>query len=214
MIPAAESLPDLSTLQGFLDLNVVISYRELLPFVLNHNGLLGEGAEIGVQHGSFSALLLENWQGARLYSIDPWKHFSDPSYQDVANREQSLQDEIYDSACRTLAPFAERSRILRQTSAEAAPSFADGQLDFAYIDAQHHYEAVVQDLSLWYPKIKSGGIIGGHDYLNGTLPVAGEFGVKRAVDEFALEHHLQVLNTGLFDQNAKPCYPSWFIIKP
>jgi hypothetical protein len=206
-------LIDMQALAPSLHLNEVISYRELLPFVLNENGLLGEGAEIGVQLAQFSAELLEKWHGRRLYSIDPWHHFTDGSYVDAANVEQARQDRFYQQVCERLAPYGERSHLLRLTSVAAAAHFREGQLDFAYLDAQHDYLSVREDLSHWYPKVKAGGIIGGHDYINGTWKVAGEFGVKRAVDEFAKEKGLQVLTTGLFDAEGNSCMPSWFILK-
>jgi hypothetical protein len=48
-----------------------------------------------------------------------------------------------------------------------------------YIDAAHEYESVKADISAWLPKLKSGAILGGHDYLGTT-----EDGVTRAVNEF------------------------------
>ena len=55
--------------------------------------------------------------------------------------------------------------------------FPDESIDFLFIDADHSYEAVKKDLELWYPKVKHGGVISGHDY---TEPC----GVKMAVDAF------------------------------
>lgn len=63
-------------------------------------------------------------------------------------------------------------------SAAAASFFADGSVDFLYIDASHEYEFVHRDIVSWLPKIKIGGIISGHDYNGAKFP-----GVKRAVDE-------------------------------
>jgi hypothetical protein len=51
------------------------------------------------------------------------------------------------------------------TSEEAAPKIPDGSLDFAYIDANHAYEYVKRDIELWWPKIRDGGMLAGHDYL-------------------------------------------------
>lgn len=169
----------------------VLVTREELPLLLNILNLRGEGVEIGVQRATFSSLLLDNWAGARLHSVDPWRSFEDPSYVDKANAADSVQAAIYETARQRLARYGDRSAIVRATSAEAAPGFADRSLDFVYIDAQHHYEAVREDIALWLPKLRSGGILAGHDYLDGM--VAGDlFGVKRAVDEFAAAHGLPV----------------------
>jgi hypothetical protein len=58
--------------------------REYFPYILNAKRLLGEGAEIGTQHGYYSEVILSVWKGARLYSIDPWKRFDNDSYIDIA----------------------------------------------------------------------------------------------------------------------------------
>jgi hypothetical protein len=157
--------------------------REHLAHVLNARRLLGEGAEIGVQDGLFSEALLNVWQGSRLYSVDPWRVFPGSWYVDVANVSRSEHDRRYDETTERLKRFGVRSCIRRQASNEAVEGFEDGQLDFVYLDAQHHYEAVKEDVALWYPKVRKGGLLAGHDYLDGHIP-EGIFGVKSAVDEF------------------------------
>jgi hypothetical protein len=159
----------------------VISSRDLFPKTLNQSSLLGEGVEIGVLQASFSEWILEHWKGKCLHSIDPWLYFSDGSYVDGHNLSDSNHEEHYRIACEKLSPFGNRSKIHRKRSEEAAPDFLDGSLDFVYIDAQHHYEAVCDDIARWYPKVKVGGIIGGHDFFkDGDYPF-GRFGVQRAV---------------------------------
>ena len=67
----------------------------------------------------------------------------------------------------------------KMTSEEGAKKFEDESVQFVYIDALHTYDGVKKDLKLWYPKIKKGGFISGHDYDSKHHP-----GVKIAVDEF------------------------------
>ena len=95
--------------------------------------------------------------------------------------------------------------MIRATSEVAADIFADESLDFVYIDANHAYDFVKQDMTLWYPKVKKGGYLGGHDYIDldwysdpnflengkdkhiwsGNMTFYhGVFGVNVAVDEF------------------------------
>jgi predicted O-methyltransferase YrrM len=77
---------------------------------------------------------------------------------------------------------------------EAYKLFEDESIDFLFIDADHSFEAVKKDLKLWYPKVKTGGIIAGHDYMwvdgrvamavnqfflfTGILPEAGDSWMK------------------------------------
>ena len=75
------------------------------------------------------------------------------------------------------------------------------------MDAQHHYEGAKTDLEAWWPKIRSGGILAGHDDLDGIIP-EGNFGVKSAVDEFARERGLHVCVV------LERVFPSYFIRRP
>lgn len=178
--------------------------RYELPFVLNSMNLVGEGVELGVQLGHYSASILTTWSGMRLYSVDPWMEFPSSEYEDASNVPQETQNRIFEEASARLEKFGNRSRVLRMTSKEAAPLFRDGQLDFVYIDAQHHYEAVKEDLQIWFPKLRKGGILAGHDYVEGKKE-AGDFGVKAAVDEFVAATGLRLV------VSAEGDWPSWFV---
>lgn len=48
-------------------------------------------------------------------------------------------------------------------SVQAAQQYADHSLDFVYIDADHSYASVVEDINAWKNKVKQGGFIAGHD---------------------------------------------------
>ena len=63
------------------------------------------------------------------------------------------------------------------------------------------------DLACWTPRIKPGGILAGHDYLDELRP-QGQYGVKRTVDEWAAAHQLPVW------VSEEPDFPSWFVRLP
>lgn len=74
--------------------------------------------------------------------------------------------------------------LLEMDSVQAAQQIEDNSLDLVFIDADHSYEAVVADIVAWLPKVRSGGVLCGHDYWQGhphSLPAVD--GVKKAVDE-------------------------------
>lgn len=185
--------------------------RDELPEVLNRRGLVGEGAEIGVKLGKYSEWLLDNWRGARLISIDPWLEDAPESYRDRANVAQAEQDRFHRETVERLARFGDRSVVWRTTSVEAAAGVPDGSLDFAYIDARHDYASVLEDLEAWLPKVRPGGIIAGHDYVDGEL-VQGDFGVKPAVDEFFGARGIPVHAT----EGREPAemFPTWIVEVP
>ena len=172
--------------------------RVELPILLNERRLFGCGVEIGVQQGEFSETILRYWRGMHLISVDPWREDAPERYVDIANVRQSAHDQFHEATTQRLAPYGVRSTIWRMTSLEAAPRIPRHSLDFVYIDARHDYAAVLEDLEAWYDKVRPGGIVAGHDYVDGSFP-AGEFGVKSAVDEFFAARQLPVYST-LLDQ--------------
>lgn len=145
--------------------------------------------------------------GQRLYSIDPWRHFGTGEYVDGANVADEEHERNLATARERTAPFGDRSRLVRKTSLEAAPDFEDGQLDFVYLDGQHHYEAVRDDIAALWPRVRAGGILAGHDYLDGERG-GSRYGVKGAVDEFVVREHLKLVVSLELD------FPSWFVFKP
>ena len=137
--------------------------------------------EIGVNRGRFSRTILSKWNGT-LYMCDPWRYID--GYIDVANVKNEEFEIIYNEAVSNVSQFSERAKIIRDFSANASELFADESLDLVYIDADHSYYGCYSDIETWFPKVKSGGLICGHDYLDANIPNVGEFGVKSAVKDF------------------------------
>jgi len=191
-----------------------LSPRPLLPdrfelaVLLNRRRLLGCGVEVGVQQGEFSRVLLETWQGRHLISVDPWRAAPPQEYRDVANLTQVEHDELFRQATQRLAPLAARSTIWRMTGSEAAGRLPHHSLDFVYLDARHDRGSVMRDLGDWFDRVRPGGVLAGHDYLDGSFP-EGEFGVRSAVHAFFALRRLRVGVTF-----ADPPWPSWFVLLP
>jgi len=138
-------------------------------------------AEIGVAEGHFSADLLE--KGVRkLYSVDNWNHI--PSVTGDGNFNQEWHDKNYRVAKERLSKYGERSVILKGLSVEMAKLVPDNSLDLLYLDGAHYYAGVAADLNAWYPKVKSGGVVAGHDYEN------TDYQVKEAVSHFVVERNI------------------------
>lgn len=142
-----------------------------------------QGAEVGVWDGRMSRKLLGN-PDLVLYMVDRWTAPEEgdsylTSGSTYARQDQSVFDEVYHKAVDVARIFPDRAHIIHEESTEAAGRFENGSLDFVFIDADHSYQGVSTDIAAWLPKVKPGGLIGGHDY---DHPDQGE--VKRAVDEF------------------------------
>lgn len=185
--------------------------RDELPALLNARGLLGRGAEIGVKTGRYSDELLSNWRGEELISIDPWLSANPDEYVDRSNVSQQEFEQFYQQTRERLARHGTRSAIWRMTSVEAARKVPDRSLDFVYIDARHDYESVKEDVAAWCSKVRPGGILAGHDYVDGDLP-EGEFYVKSAVDEFFAARDIPVHATE--GRSAVESFPTWIVEVP
>jgi Methyltransferase domain len=180
--------------------------RDEIPELLNRRGLLGDAAEIGVKTGKYSDFLLTHWRGRKLISIDPWLEAEPEEYVDRANVDQDEHERFYETTVQRLARHGERSEIRRLKSVEATRDIPDASLEFVYIDARHDYASVLEDLEAWLPKLRPGGVIAGHDYVDGTFP-SGVFGVKSAVDEFFGAHGIPVHST--LGKPPVEMFPSW-----
>jgi hypothetical protein len=82
---------------------------------------------------------------------------------------------------------------IRLSSLDAVNTYQNNSLDFVFIDASHDYENVKADILAWYPKVKPGGILAGHDYNTGWK------GVINAVNEFVTQHNYQMFACGKED---------------
>jgi len=213
VIPSVEQDSELSnprtSVRDFREFpEVILPDRSSLSEYFNELGFDGEGVEIGVLRGGHSEKILDKWNGRKLHCIDPWSDSTDDGvYVDRNNVNQARHDKNFDTATEVLARFGDRCEIHRMTSVDAIELFEDRSLDFVYIDARHYREAVVEDLDSWFPKVRAGGILSGHDYFDGTVP-SGHFEVKSAVDTRAEARGLKVQCTG---ENV---WRSWIIRLP
>ena len=56
--------------------------------------------------------------------------------------------------------------VCRNFSTTCAPLYPDGSFDFVYVDARHDYASAMEDIRAWWPKVRRGGILAGHDYVD------------------------------------------------
>jgi hypothetical protein len=124
----------------------------------------GVFVEIGTWDGGFSFDLLKNTECDKLYCVDPYKHFEDASYPDGMNLlTQEQFDEKYNTVVQKFSEFGPRVEFIRSLSKEAANRFDYESVDFVYIDGNHEYKYVLDDIITWFPKVKSGGYLCGDD---------------------------------------------------
>jgi hypothetical protein len=199
--------------------------REQIGDFLKHHNLNGIGVELGSFKGQFANTILNNW-GGKLLMVDVWRELPHQEYDDASNHREHI--DAYSQSMENIKGFEDRAYMLRMKGEHACDFIQDESLDFIYIDANHTYDAVKQDLKLWYPKIKSGGLVMGHDYLPDyfyegkeekdqalyTFPdgqpekakYTGMFGVNPAVNEFCKDNGYLINKTDEF-------LATWWFIK-
>jgi len=120
-------------------------------------------AEVGVYRGDFAAELLRRCEClAAYYMIDPWRHLDD--WNKPANHEDAVLGEFFRETKAKTEFSAGKRVILRGKTTEVIEHIADGELDFAYVDADHSLKGIAIDLIRLYPKVRIGGFLGGDDF--------------------------------------------------
>jgi hypothetical protein len=183
-----------------------ISSREELIKILRPTGI---GIEIGVREGEYSSFILNNCPDLKLYLLDCWDQQDPLIYNDLINHNNSVHAENLKKTIINILPHFKKVRIIKGYTNEFVDLFPNNFFDFIYIDANHSYEAVKNDLIKWFPKLKNNGLFSGHDYLDGKDGIyQTEFGVKSAVDQFATKNNLKIYHT----KDNHP-WKTWFTFK-
>lgn len=227
-------------------------HEEALGFVLQKN--LHEGmvfgriaaamgytrcVEVGVFGGTWSEFFLVFGTSVDR-RLDPGSRAEVRDYTlvDIWRRDEqvlgdgSLGTNLYSAramqgAVRKLERFWPRVSFVQKASLHASRLFDEASLDFVFIDAGHDVCSVREDLDIWWPKVRSGGLLAGDDYAdvetvkelygdhqdwstcaNGTVHPGAVLG---AVDDFARDHGVQM---SIFRMMGASLSPQWLIFKP
>lgn len=165
----------------------------------------GIGAEIGVDWGHHVFDIKRLSQPRLLWLIDCWEvqpvevYGSDPANSHFKEKYRMCLERFM---------FDPTVRLLKEYSQEAATLFPDGYFDWLYIDSNHLQ--CYQDMTAWWPKVRSQGYLMGHDY----CMVGDYITVKQDVDRFTTELHLEAGITLDLDPEHQSAYKSWVLQKP
>lgn len=166
--------------------------------------------EIGVAYGYHAEHILSNISNCFYVGVDPYKaHYDskDPFVRDVSelfnDHAQAAMDRLYHAVNSTLSDkFKHQFKLIRNNSLDALEDFENESFDVIFIDGDHRYESVAEELRSYWPILARGGILAGDDY---DWP-----DVARAVEEFA---SVNSLNISYLSQTSRG-YPTYFFQKP
>jgi len=162
------------------------------------------GAEVGVGRGTFSEKIIDVVNPVKLYLIDTWRFWDHKHYGERYEALEyiggggtpALQDSFHQGALSKFAKEIESGQVevMRMPSVQALNRFETGcEIDWIYLDGCHLYETVIAELFCSNRVVKSGGLIGGHDYYDDPR---WEDGVRIAVDEFVATGLCEVIAMG------------------
>jgi hypothetical protein len=164
-----------------------LNMRSMMRFIYDIADRDLVGCEIGLNMGLNALNIMNTLPIKKLYLIDPY-------CEDERYGNSEIRKEL---ALNRLKPFEDRCVFLEMES-ESACKLVEGELDFVYIDGCHNYEYVKKDIDLYYPKVRAGGVVGGHDFS------PAHFGVCKAVINFIEKNDLKIL----FGRDT-----DWWIVK-
>jgi hypothetical protein len=159
------------------------------------------GAEIGIERGEYSEVLLRSNPGLHLIMVDPWRPYK-------GYREHVTAEKLHGFMLKAIERTSQYNRwVIRESSMDALNYVPDSSLDFVYIDANHDFLNTTQDIHHWERKVRPGGIVSGHDF------------TRRKNKDYA-NHVKDVVQAWTYSHGIRPWFvcrgdhsPSWFWVK-
>lgn len=134
-------------------------YFKFRPF-FSHIPPNSVGAEVGTFEGYNALGICRFCSPKKLYCVDPYRRYDCVVGDYMGKFTQEQWDDLFG---RTQIKLINKPvEFIRESSVEGA-KLVPNELDYAYLDGDHSTASVIKDLDTWYPKVKSGGLIGGHD---------------------------------------------------
>jgi len=117
--------------------------------------------EIGSFQGESTTMFSNEFPNSKLFAVDIWDKNDDKNEVVInSNNPKDIENNFdvitkdYNNIIKIKMPSERFSEII-----------GDNSIDFVYIDGDHSYEGVMLDIDKWKNKVKNGGFIGGHDYV-------------------------------------------------
>ena len=154
-------------------------YKEMVRKYSNNAKFIEVGAWKGKSAAYMAVEIANSDKDIIFYVVDTWEG-------SIEHKEKPEFSQLYAIFLDNMKPVEKYYISMKMTSLEASSKFDDNSIDFIFIDASHEYTDVINDLKAWYPKLKSGGILAGHDY----YPDQSTWGdVYKAVNEVFPYNH-------------------------
>lgn len=174
-----------------------------------------KGVEVGVAAGEYSEVLAKLNPQMELSGVDPYLSYR--GYKDYVRK--GTFNALMEDAHARLDKYPQY-KFIREMSLDAARQFEPESLDFVYIDANHSEPYVSQDIETWSTKVRSGGIVSGHDYAHLKAKDgqdSSNWAVVEAITKYANDYDVQLFIWGLeakIPGLKREPIRSWMFIRP
>ena len=155
------------------------------------------GVEVGLWKADFARIMLLHNQRLHWYGVDPYFPYG------RKKRTQPEWDVICKRVIGKMSGFGDRFTLVRKPSDEGV-NFIPNHVDFVFVDGNHDEDMVLNDVTIYEPKVRSGGIMAGHDY---SLPGSRD-GIRNAVNQYVKEFGRELHVDNSFD----PCGVFWWVM--
>ena len=150
------------------------NYQDVYKRIIEYVPEGGHIVEVGAWKGASTSYLAVEAQHKkmRIDVVDTW--FGSEEHKEM---NEIIENSLFGTFIDNMRPLINLINPIRTDSVSASKMYSDESLDAIFIDADHGYESVKADILAWMPKVKTGGILAGHDYIRTYN------GVIKAVDE-------------------------------
>jgi len=130
----------------------------------------GKLVEVGCWKGKsvcyFAVEAINSGKTISIDAVDTWKGSAEHAGFDCVKN-----DTLYQIFLDNIKPVNHMVKPIRMNSPDASSLYEDESVDIVFLDAAHDYDSVLIDIKSWLPKVKSGGILAGHDFNNSWVGV-------------------------------------------
>ena len=164
--------------------------NDMSNFIKNNGNDVKTIIEIGTFQGEAARILSENFKDAKIFTVDPWMSGWDDL--DWTSKDPDMKEVEY--SYDTLTKNNDNIIKIKMKSEDFSKIISDNSIDLIYIDGDHRYEGITNDIACWKSKVKKGGYLGGHDY-----------------NEYATESIIKAIRENFPDKKEDVFNMSWLI---
>jgi predicted O-methyltransferase YrrM len=161
-------------IQGWFDYESV--YDKQIDMLKNGSTIVEVGCWLGKSSCYLAERIKKSGKKINLFCVDIWDYTDDDPYY---NTFRELHPNLYQAFLSNVEElgFSKIIKPLQGNSSVVSQTFHDESIDFIFLDGNHHSPWIDEDIKLWFPKLKYGGCMAGHDFIDSS-------DVNRAVNDF------------------------------